>query len=289
MTAPVRPTDPPAPCIIGKFCARHDFVHGSEAEELREKMERFADTDQSGEANWARRILDEVDARDSCAWVEVNRAINDGELDPWHDPARDLAAARAEAASLRERLDGLQTELESHANQEASRRVRTGQMRGVLARRGRRDANDRNERTAMIYRIISEDELTKILADHGTWRSSGGKSGARADLTDANLTDANLADADLTHANLTHANLTRADLTGANLTRANLTRANLTNANLTHANLTHANLTRANLTRANLTGADLARANLTGADLARANLTDADLTDANLTDANLTD
>src|SRR6185437_16710587 len=117
MTAPVRPTDPPAPCIIGKFCARHDFVHGSEAEELREKMERFADTDQSGEANWARRILDEVDARDSCAWVEVNRAINDGELDPWHDPARDLAAARAEAASLREQLAAESASADSeHAN-----------------------------------------------------------------------------------------------------------------------------------------------------------------------------
>jgi len=117
MTTPVRPTDPPAPCIIGKFCARHDFVHGSEAEELREKMERFADTDQSGEANWARRILDEVDARDSCAWVEVNRAINDGELDPWHDPARDLAAARAEAASLREQLAAESASADSeHAN-----------------------------------------------------------------------------------------------------------------------------------------------------------------------------
>ena len=89
----------------------------------------------------------------------------------------------------------------------------------------------------MIYRIISEDELTKILADHGTWRSSGGKSGARADLTDANL-----ARADLTHANLTHANLTRANLTRANLTDADLTDANLTDANLTDADLTDAYL-----------------------------------------------
>lgn len=70
-------------CIIGKFCARHEFVHGAEAEELRKKLERFADTDETGDANWARRILDETDARDSCAWVEVNKAINDGKLDPW--------------------------------------------------------------------------------------------------------------------------------------------------------------------------------------------------------------
>lgn len=59
------------PCVIGKRCERHDFIHGAEAEELREQLERFAETDTSGEGNWARNILDRVDARDSLAYREA--------------------------------------------------------------------------------------------------------------------------------------------------------------------------------------------------------------------------
>jgi len=62
--------------VIGKYCRRHEFEHGKEAEELREKLERFAETsDITGEANWAQRILDETDARDSLAWVEARGFI----------------------------------------------------------------------------------------------------------------------------------------------------------------------------------------------------------------------
>ena len=96
-------------CIIGKFCARHEFVHGAEAEELRKKLERFAETsDITGEANWARTILDETDARDSCAWVEVNRAVNEGETDPWAESA--LATLQAENAELLTDLDRERTQ-----------------------------------------------------------------------------------------------------------------------------------------------------------------------------------
>ncbi len=64
------------PCVIGKRCERHDFIHGAEAEELREELEKVAETDEEGEGNWARRILDKVDARDSLAYVEVRKKLN---------------------------------------------------------------------------------------------------------------------------------------------------------------------------------------------------------------------
>jgi hypothetical protein len=109
-------------------------------------------------------------------------------------------------------------------------------------------------------RTVTKDELTKILADHRLWRESGGREGARADLTDAYLARADLTDADLAHANLTDAYFTDADLAHANLTDADLTRADLADANLADADLT-----RADLTDAYLAGAYLAHANLTDA------------------------
>lgn len=62
------------PCVFGKRCERHDYFHGAEAEELREELEKFAETDESAEANWARNILDKVDARDSLAYREGRRS-----------------------------------------------------------------------------------------------------------------------------------------------------------------------------------------------------------------------
>ena len=44
-------------------------------------------------------------------------------------------------------------------------------------------------------RTITAPELKKILADHKTWRESGGSSGARADLAGAYLAGANLTGA----------------------------------------------------------------------------------------------
>lgn len=59
--------------MFGKRREKHDFVHGAEAEELREELEKFAESNEDGEGNWARQILDKVDARDSAAYVEVRR------------------------------------------------------------------------------------------------------------------------------------------------------------------------------------------------------------------------
>jgi hypothetical protein len=65
-------------CIIGEPCLRHGFIHGAEANELREELERYERYDV--EKNWARRILDKVDARDSVAWIEMKARL-DGETD----------------------------------------------------------------------------------------------------------------------------------------------------------------------------------------------------------------
>jgi hypothetical protein len=67
---------PPAgACIFGVFCQRHGFIHGAEAEELRQKIERLLSTEDGDVPTWAiRRVLEKVDARDSLAWMERRKA-----------------------------------------------------------------------------------------------------------------------------------------------------------------------------------------------------------------------
>jgi hypothetical protein len=60
-------------CIMGSRCPAHDGVtHGKEAEELRRGVEKYL---RDGEpppkvARALQRLLDRVDARDSCAYLE---------------------------------------------------------------------------------------------------------------------------------------------------------------------------------------------------------------------------
>ncbi len=67
-------------CTIRKFgCAVHGFIHGSEAEELREGIEKivrhYSDASFDNDADLMleelRRLLEEVDARDSVAFLEA--------------------------------------------------------------------------------------------------------------------------------------------------------------------------------------------------------------------------
>lgn len=61
----------PEKCVIGEYCRLHQFVHGAEAEELRERFEKLANGDRRNcKRSEVRHILDDVDARDSCALVE---------------------------------------------------------------------------------------------------------------------------------------------------------------------------------------------------------------------------
>ena len=109
-------------------------------------------------------------------------------------------------------------------------------------------------------RIISAEELAKILMDHELWLNREG--GKCADLNDTNLKGVDLSNTDLTSANLNNANLSNARLINVNLRCAYLTDANLSGANLIYADLRSATLISANLENANLTNA-----NLLGADL----------------------
>lgn len=70
-------------CIIGEYCSLHGFIHGAEAAELRNHVERliakFAQFHHSafefGRA--LNRMLDEVDARDSVAYGEPGVGVAD--------------------------------------------------------------------------------------------------------------------------------------------------------------------------------------------------------------------
>jgi len=55
---------PTPDCVIGVYCQRHGFIHGQEAEELRERLEELGN-------KAVNRVLDEVDARDSLAYLEA--------------------------------------------------------------------------------------------------------------------------------------------------------------------------------------------------------------------------
>lgn len=51
-------------CVIGEYCHRHSFVHGFEAEELRQRLQKLGKRSVNA-------ILDDVDARDSLAYMEA--------------------------------------------------------------------------------------------------------------------------------------------------------------------------------------------------------------------------
>jgi uncharacterized protein YjbI with pentapeptide repeats len=138
----------------------------------------------------------------------------------------------------------------------------------------------------------AEAELREALAAHRRWVDSGGREGARANLSGADLAGANLegeclASARLSGASLARANLVGADLSGAYLDGADLGQAALNVCNLANARLSGADLAGAELCHAVLNGADLGHANLADADLAHASLIDADLHRAVLTGADL--
>lgn len=68
------------PCVIGKYCEFHGWVHGAEAEELRSELEKFLkqfqseifeDLTEDDISGRLQKLLDEVDARDSVAFLEV--------------------------------------------------------------------------------------------------------------------------------------------------------------------------------------------------------------------------
>lgn len=73
-------------CVLGEACDLHGFVHGGEAEELRSRFTEYAEDIQDKHKVRGKTvseelisILDEVDARDSVAFLETRagRASSD--------------------------------------------------------------------------------------------------------------------------------------------------------------------------------------------------------------------
>ncbi len=69
-------------CVVGQECLRHGVVHGQEAEELRKGIEDIlkGTISRSDPTRLALlRLLDEVDARDSLAFLEASTSeVEDG-------------------------------------------------------------------------------------------------------------------------------------------------------------------------------------------------------------------
>jgi hypothetical protein len=63
--------------VYAKYCREHNFVHGAEAEELRQGVEKLiaaASETRKVSVTSLRRLLDRVDARDSLAFREAFEA-----------------------------------------------------------------------------------------------------------------------------------------------------------------------------------------------------------------------
>lgn len=103
--------------------------------------------------------------------------------------------------------------------------------------------------TAKSYRIVSEEAMNQILADHAVWVASG------------------FSDTVGRRANFGHVDLSGHDLSGQNLVWAVFGGANLRGTNFTGALLRAVQLWVADLTGAILNGADVRRAYCSRADL----------------------
>jgi hypothetical protein len=98
----------PQPCRIGVYCRSHGFIHGAEAEELRERLEDLLRTDGADRSDGIRRILDTVDARDSLAWHDVKEHLEASEQEETPEPpddgllrlGSDFIVAKAEIVGL---------------------------------------------------------------------------------------------------------------------------------------------------------------------------------------------
>lgn len=80
-------------CVIGQYCHRHGFIHGAEAEELRERFEKLIPFLRPHAREQVQHLLDDVDARDSFAFCEAGKEV--------------LPIGKAEARSHPEALEDL--------------------------------------------------------------------------------------------------------------------------------------------------------------------------------------
>jgi hypothetical protein len=72
-------------CRMGVYCSEHNFVHGAEAEDLRDRLEKLiatADRSRRDVATWElQNLIDECDARDSLAFCEIQKDAEEDDDD----------------------------------------------------------------------------------------------------------------------------------------------------------------------------------------------------------------
>lgn len=63
--------------VFKRYCSEHGFVHGAEAEELRHGIEKILSDacDEDDFRRELRRLLEQVDARDSVAFLEASPRV----------------------------------------------------------------------------------------------------------------------------------------------------------------------------------------------------------------------
>src|SRR6201987_3488825 len=101
-------------------------------------------------------------------------------------------------------------------------------------------------------RVLSPDEIERMLAEHRLYLETEYHEGHRANFSSADLTGRDFSRLNLRGIKMDRAVLTRADFTGAQLQSANLVGALAEQACLDRANLSRARLSGANLVLASL-------------------------------------
>jgi pentapeptide repeat protein len=136
-------------------------------------------------------------------------------------------------------------------------------------------------------RLLSPDEIQRLLAEHRLYLETEYHEGHRANFASADLTGRDFSSLNLRGIKMDRAVLRSADFTGANLQRANLIGAILQEARLNHADLSGARLSGANLVFASLENACLAKADMEFALMAKVVLRGARLCEADMSGAQL--
>jgi uncharacterized protein YjbI with pentapeptide repeats len=113
-------------------------------------------------------------------------------------------------------------------------------------------------------RVLSPDEIERILAEHRLYLETEYHEGHRANFSSADLTGRNFSGLNLRGIKMDRAVLRGADFTAAHLQSANLVGAILQQACFDHADLSRARLSGANLVSASLESACLAKVSSRG-------------------------
>src|SRR6266851_9761865 len=134
-------------------------------------------------------------------------------------------------------------------------------------------------------RVLSPDEIERLLAEHRLYLETEYHEGHRANFASADLTGRDFSGLNLRGIKMDRAVLTGAGFTGAKLQRANLIGAILQEARFDRADLSGARLSGANLVSVNLENACLAKADMEFALMANVVLRGASLREADMSGA----